>query len=220
MANQKIINLLKKYNIDTSNTELFDIAFTHVSYRNAHNLGYDYEKLEFLGDAIINKIVSEYLYVTKKNSLVGELSKTRALITQGKTEAIAAKIIGLEEIINFTGDKTKIVDSVMEDVYEAFIGAIYLACGEEKAKEIINSTLIDIFNKNRNEITDDYKTKLQELVYKVFKTFPVYKTVKQPDNEYIAKLYIKKKLYSKGSDKKIKDAEQKAAKECYKKLSV
>ncbi|GMO13324.1 MAG: ribonuclease III [Mycoplasmoidaceae bacterium] len=219
MSSYTIVNLLNKFKITPKDMNIYTTAFTHVSYRNSKKLTFDYEKLEFLGDAIINKVISEWLYKNKSSWNVGDMSKTRALITQGKTEALAAKSLNLQQLIYYSGDKNKIVDSVMEDVYEAFIGAVYLDCGEKKAKEIIDSTITVIYEKNRGDIKDDFKTKLQELSYKIFKIFPTYKSSKLPNNEYRAKLYIGKKCYSTGDDKKIKDAEQKAAKLCYVELS-
>ncbi|MDR1850920.1 MAG: ribonuclease III [Mycoplasmataceae bacterium] len=216
---QKLIQLLQKYNISVKDSKIYDTAFTHISYRNTNNTNYDYEKLEFLGDAILNKIVSKYIYSIKNSLEVGDMSKVRALMTQGKTEALAAKELGLLEFIKFVGDKKTISDSILEDVYEALIGAIYLDSGMAKTTEFVHTTLIDFYNQHPQDITDDYKTKLQELVYKIFKKTPVYKTVKNKNNEYESKLFIKNVVYGEGVDKKIKEAEQKAAKICYETLS-
>jgi ribonuclease-3 len=216
---KRLIQLLTKYQITIKNVQLYETAFTHISYRNSNGIDYDYEKLEFLGDAVLHGVVSKYIYSIKNNLEVGNMSKVRALITQGKTEALVAKELGLVEFIKFVGDKNNISDSILEDVYEALIGAIYLDNGANKANDFIHATLIDFYYKHPQEITDDYKTKLQELVYKIFKKTPVYKTIKNKNNEYETKLFIKDKVYSKGVDKKIKEAEQKAAKICYDELT-
>jgi dsRNA-specific ribonuclease len=93
-----------------------------------------------------------------------------------------------------------------------------LECGINKAKQIINSTLIHTFLKNRDKIADDYKTKLQELVYKTHKVFPVY-TSEKSNNVFTAKLLVNGKVFAIGKDKKIKAAEQKAAKAYYLELN-
>jgi ribonuclease-3 len=99
----------------------------------------------------------------------------------------------------------------LEDVYESFVGALYLDLGKNITKEFILKTIVRFSNEKPENLKQDYKTMLQELVYKIFKTTPVYKQTKN-NNVYNTKLFIKNKQYSEANDKKTKEAEQKAAK--------
>jgi ribonuclease-3 len=136
------------------------LAFTHVSADPIHN----YEKLEFLGDAVIDKIIAQYLFEEKPTMSVGELSSTHSLITQGKTMTIASKMMGLRDLIIFGNtikSKEAITDSILEDVFEAFIGAVYLDQGEIAVKQILKRTIIHLFLIDQLRNLQDYKTKLQ-----------------------------------------------------------
>ncbi|MDR2636642.1 MAG: ribonuclease III [Mycoplasmataceae bacterium] len=212
---QDLNNFLISFGLKGKNTEIVEQAFIHISYKNSNKEKNDYEKLEFFGDSIISQNVSEFLYKKFPDKNVGELSKMRSLITQGKTEMLVAKKIGLDKFIKFNGT---IVDSILEDVYEAFVGAIYLVYGRHKCTKFVNETLIDFFLKNRSNINEDYKTQLQELTYRLFKTHPTYTTIKQSNHEFVVKLFINNELYAEVNDKKIKNAEQSAAKIAFLKL--
>jgi ribonuclease-3 len=213
---QELNNLLKSLGLKPKNLALFNQAFTHTQYRNEKKADGDYERLEFLGDAIISQVVSEFLFTEYKEKNAGELSKLRALITQNKTQLIAAKQLKLEKFIKFNG---VIVDSILADVYEAFIAAIYFECGREASTKIIHDTLIKTFQLHRDEINEDYKTRLQELTYKIFKTIPTYSSTREKDREFTIRLLINDKVYAEVKGKKIKEAEQKAAKEVFLQLS-
>jgi ribonuclease-3 len=143
-----ILNLLNKFKIVPKNLHIYEQAFTHSSYLVNRQKVNDYERLEFLGDAIINKIVAEHLY--KKHPELDEngMSKARNVIVQSKTEVKAAKELNLISSIKI-GQSIKsgvgITDKILEDVFEALIGAIYLDQGEAQAYSVIKRTIIHYY---------------------------------------------------------------------------
>ncbi len=223
MENQKnaFLSLLKKLDIEPKNYSLYLEAFTTSSYANDKRLPYNYEKLELLGDSIITFVVTQYLFDKFKNLSVGELSEYRRTIVQSKSEILTAKKLKLEDCLyigrSFESNHSK--DRFLEDTYESLIAAIYLDAGFIKAKEVVINTLLKDFNfKNISDDLTDYKTKFQELMRKFSKKSIQYKVVQDIPNNFKVELWSDKICYGKGSGKKIKEAEQNAAKEGVKKF--
>ncbi len=167
-----------------TNFEVVATALTHSSYSNecAEDIK-DYEKLEFLGDALLQVIVTEELVTKYPEEKEGNLSKLRSSIVNEEALAKVAMSIGLGEFIflgkgeDKSGGRTRY--ALLADVMESFIAAIYLDTGFERAKEMTLSllkrsseNLFDI----RNIIFFDAKTKLQEFTLKRFKSLPEYET--------------------------------------------
>ena len=121
------MNILEKYNIDI-NDELYEKAFTHSSYANENNTE-DYERLEFLGDKILDFIVSEYLYVNESLT-EGEMTKLRASYVCENALYEYSKELGLDKLLKLgkgeesTGGREK--PSIVADLFEAFLAATYL----------------------------------------------------------------------------------------------
>lgn len=162
------MNFLKKFNIIPKNIEYYNIAFTHTSYSNEHNLSYSYERLEFLGDAILELVITDYLY---KNTdfKEGEMTKLRASYVCENALHEYAKEIELSTYIKVghgeqkSGGQNKKV--IMADVFEALLGAIYLDLGYNKAKLFIEDVVLPhIKNHENNDFLRDYKSELQEMV--------------------------------------------------------
>lgn len=211
-------------NIQFNNIELLDCALTHSSYANQHNLSYNHhnERLEFLGDAVLSIVVSEYLYKKYRSKHEGKLTKIRAgVVCESSLAEIARKLlinkyirIGKGE--ELSGGREK--DSLIADACEAVIAAIYLDSGIEAAGEfIINnfSYKIELAGKGKNY--SDYKTKLQEYVQKNMLLSIKYLVVGEsgPDHNKVfeTEVYLDKKCYGRGRGKSKKEAEQNAAKE-------
>lgn len=164
-------------------------ALTHSSFSNEHHVESN-ERLEFLGDAVIEFIITERLYL-EFSGKEGDLSKIRALIVSEKPLAEAIDKLGLEQYLQKgVGEKKNTTSSkaIKCDMFEAIAGAIYLDGGIEKTKEFFNRAVGDIIeNIKINGYVDDPKTKLQEMlkqakiVYSTTKTGedhkPIYKTV-------------------------------------------
>ena len=138
------MNIEEKYNINL-NEKLIARAFTHSSYVNENKNGEDYERLEFLGDKILDFLVSEYLYVNA-HLHEGEMTKIRAnyvcenaLYEYSKTLNFS-KYLRLGKGEEATGGRDK--KAILADVFEAFLAAIYLTYGMQKAKDIVYDIVI------------------------------------------------------------------------------
>jgi ribonuclease-3 len=177
---QQIQLLLKQFNIQPKNPLLYEQAFTHSSYSHDHKLKANYEKLEFLGDAVIELVVSEHLLKKHPDMNEGELSKQRIIMVQSRTLAKASHLLGLPRLIKFgesIKDKVNISENIIEDVFESFIGAVYLDQGLAKCYTVLKRTIIHLYEiHSLNEMTD-FKTKLQEIVQKTGKHHITYRTI-------------------------------------------
>jgi ribonuclease-3 len=200
------------------NKQLIIEALTHKSYKQP----YDNERLEFLGDAVLDLIVGEYLYNKFKKSDEGKLSKIRAsLVNETGFDKLARSLnlgdyIFLSNAEQNNGGREK--SSLLSNAFEAVIGAIYLEAGLSKAKNIA----INLIEKNHEEISldslfRDYKTTLQELTQARFGITPEYKVVasRGPDHkkEFEVAVLIEDKEYARASGKSKKIAQQESAKE-------
>lgn len=214
------MNFLKKFNIIPKNIEYYNTAFTHTSYSNEHNLSYNYERLEFLGDAILELAITDYLY-RNIDAKEGEMTKLRASYVCENALYEYAKEIELNNFIKVghgeekSGGKCKKV--IMADVFEALLGAIYLDLGYDKAKEFIDAVVLPhIKNHESNDFLRDYKSELQEMVQTTKKSV-IYEVVKEEGPahnktfEVVAK--VEDIVYGKAKAGSKKEAEQLAAKE-------
>jgi ribonuclease-3 len=192
-------------------------ALTHKSYKQP----YDNERLEFLGDAVLDLIVGEYLFNKFKNSDEGKLSKIRASLVNETGFDKLARFLNLGDYIYLSnagqnnGGREK--SSLLSNAFEAVIGAIYLEAG----LSVVQSIAIDLIEKNYKEISldslfRDFKTTLQELTQARFGITPEYKVVasRGPDHkkEFEVAVMIEDKEYARGSGKSKKIAQQESAK--------
>ena len=157
---------LKQFNIEPKHPVLYEQAFTHPSYNaDANTKHHDYERLEFLGDSVIDLCIAEMSFVARSDLDQGNLTKMRAALVNTNGLSKMARKYNLHEYIrlgnSFSGDISK-ANHILENVFEAFIGALYLDQGFKNTKEVlVNMFLSQIKNFNVDELTD-YKSKLQE----------------------------------------------------------
>jgi len=218
------MNFLKKYNIIPKSIEYYNIAFTHPSYANEHNLNYNYERLEFLGDAVLELTVTDYLY-KNMNIKEGEMTRLRAnyvcenALYEYSKEVDLGKYIKLGNGEKISGGQNK--KTIVADVFEAVIGAIYLDLGYDKAKKFIEQVVFPHIEKNEeNEYLMDYKSELQEKVQtdkKSVEYILINETGPAHDKTFEVEVKIDNIVYGKASAKSKKEAEQLAAKEALKK---
>ncbi|MCK5058807.1 MAG: ribonuclease III [Candidatus Aminicenantes bacterium] len=214
--------LEKALNYNFKNKEIFKNALTHKSYNEGlqKNLP-DNEKLEFLGDSVINLVITEYLYRTYKDWNEGELSKLKShLVSSNFLSNIAMSInlgnyilLGKGEEKNQGRDNKKINSSL----FEAVIGAIYI----DSNYKVISSIIISFFKDFFKSITEkairinDYKSELQEIVQEKNNSLPYYRTIKEsgkpPNILFTAAVYIDNKEIGSGKGKNKRQAEQDAA---------
>lgn len=194
-------------------------ALTHSSYANEKKIQKlkDYERIEFLGDAVLELVTSEYLYLEDEERLEGEMTKLRSTYVCEPSLAFCARELELGKYIycgkgeSQTGGKDR--DSILSDCMEAIIGAIFLDGGFEDAKKFIhNRILTDLENKR---LFYDSKSSLQEMVQGKGKESIAYQLVSENGPEHAkcfqVNVLIGKRIVGAGSGKSKKIAEQNAA---------
>lgn len=223
-----IINLLAKYNISPTNLQTYQKAFTHRSLNS--KTGMNYERLEFLGDAVIKLILTEKLLELYPNEPEGVLSKKRAMYVQDKLLSKISKEIELNKIIlcgkNEKDNQLSENYSVLADLLESLTAAIYMDKGFQTAKNFIYELFKDVFSSSvlTKELRDN-KTILQEITQDFTPKLPKYETLKEtgPDHKKMftvkVSIALNNKDYSATStDSTKKLAEQKAAQLLIKKI--
>lgn len=207
------MKVIDKLNINPTNMNLYIQAFTHSSYTNENPRYPNYERLEFLGDAVLEIIVSDYLY--KERELEeGTMTKMRANYVCEKACATYAKDLGFEKEIKI-GNNEEVNDTILADVFEAFIGAIYLDKGFEYTFKIISNIVTNYINKRINFLID-YKSELQEKVQTVKKNV-IYEVVDEEgpahNKKFTSIVKVDGIIMGKGTGSSKKMSEQEAAKD-------
>ncbi|MCS7152054.1 MAG: ribonuclease III [Endomicrobia bacterium] len=218
----------KLLGIKFNNTELLRIALTHKSWAVENKISDHNERLEFLGDSVLAVVVAEYLYKKFPYKDEGSLSKLRSVLVSKSQLAKWGKQIGLGRFVliskaeEITGGRRK--DSIIAGVFEAILGAIYLDKGIEACKKFLTEKFFILLS---DVEIQDYKSLLQEIAQKKFKTLPEYVIVKEVgpdhDKEFDCIVRIGERLLGHGKGKTKKQAQQNAAKEAIevlKKLSL
>ncbi len=219
------MEILDKFSITPNDISLYQTALTHTSYANEHNIT-SYERLEYLGDAVLELVMSEYLYLNT-NEEEGVMTKLRAhYVCENALYEYSLKI-GLNEYLKLgKGEQVnggKFRKAIVADIYEAFIGAIYLDQGFEKAKNFIHETAIPFLKNHQIDYFDDYKSKLQEWVQTDKKSLE-YEIVNEEgpahNKTFTAVVKIDEIIYGEGTGKSKKEAEQLAAKQALEKSVI
>jgi len=158
------MKIFKTLGFNPTNVNLYYEAFTHTSYSNENSSFESYERLEFLGDAILEFIVSEYLF-KERHLPEGSMTKMRARYVCEEALATYARDLKFEQDIKLGGCEAESGpnDTIMADVFEAFIAATYLDMGLDFTKELVLNIITKYINKNV-DFLHDYKSTLQELV--------------------------------------------------------
>jgi ribonuclease-3 len=205
-------------------------ALTHKSYFNeAKEVGeVNNERLEFLGDAVLDLVVSQHLLSAFPDAAEGELSKLRARLVNEKTLARVAGRIGLGELLRLGRGETKTKGrnkpSLLADALEAVFAGVYLDGGLDAAVASVKAAFSEeLAPSDRSLLTKgDFKTELQEVCQREFERLPQYQTVREtgPDHEKVfeVEILIRGERYGVGVGTSKKDAEQMAAKHALEKL--
>lgn len=221
MVSTKFINQLKtKYKITFNNPKLLEEAFTHSSYANEHpnDSVRDYEKLEFLGDAVLELAISDYLYRNFPQLNEGELTRMRSNIVDTEGFARFAQEFGFPAEINLGHGEEKAGararKTLLEDVFEAFNGALFLDQGMNAVEHFLRLTVFPEIDAGHFDASRDYKTDLQEFLQQdgpVKIEYQVIKEVQTPSS-FTVQLVVNGKVISQGNGHNKKAAEQEAAK--------
>lgn len=216
--------LEKKIGVDFQNKDLLKQALVHRSYLNEHpNLGIGHnERLEFLGDAVLELIVTEYLYNSFDNP-EGELTNWRASLVNAKILSGIAKECGFEEYLYLSRGESKDKDTkarqyILANVIEAVIGAIYLDQGWEAAKNYVHRFIIvHLPTILENLLYIDPKSHFQELAQEKLGITPTYKVIQEvgPDHakDFTVGVYLEKEEVARGEGTSKQEAQTAAAKQ-------
>ena len=212
---------LHKIGIVPNNLKLYDIAMSHSSYTNEHKDRKNYERLEFLGDAVLELAVSEYLYKNYEQD-EGDMTKMRAnYVCEDANYEYMNKLDLVKYIKVGNGEIEDIKKAIVADIFEAFIGAIYLDQGFDKAKEFILE-VVTPYMINRTNFFNDYKSILQEAVQTDRRSL-VYELINESGpahaKSFTIAVRIDDVIYGKGTAGSKKEACQLAAKEALLKLA-
>lgn len=217
--------LFNRLNIKPKNLELYTTAFSHSSYVNENHIKSDYERLEFLGDAVLELVASDYLYKTKTID-EGEMTKLRASYVCENACYEYSKDLNLSKYIKvghgeeIDGGRYKKV--ILADIFEALMGAIYLDLGFSTAKRVIDSIVIPYVEDPNILFFSDYKSALQEYVQTKQKSLEYEVVLEQgPAHNKLFTTVVKIDgiIYGKGSAGSKKEAEQEAARDALKILA-
>ncbi|MDO7252367.1 ribonuclease III [Helicobacter cappadocius] len=198
-------------------------ALTHKS----HKIGPDNERLEFLGDAVLDLVVGELLFYEFPQSTEGNLSKMRAGVVSEKGFMKLAQSINLGHYLYISQSEEqnqgRNKPSILSNAFEALMGAVYLESGLEDVRRIVKILLEKVYpNRDFQSLSLDYKTSVQELSQAQFFEIPTYELVSEsgPDHckEFEMILLIRGKQYARARGKSKKDAQQKCAQIAYEKL--
>ncbi|MCQ3908803.1 MAG: ribonuclease III [Mycoplasmoidaceae bacterium] len=194
-------------------------ALTHRSYANEHHQNYSYQRLEYLGDSILGFLAADHLYKKYPNKHEGDLTIYRKRLVCSNTETSIAKQLGMQNFLLLgVGASKSATDKILEDCFESLVGAIYLDCGIEPIRKLLNKTLFKYSDESVMNSALDYKTLVQEALMKHNTKNAMYHTKQLGPNSFEAILKVGKITYGKGIGQNKKIAEKAAAKEAYSKL--
>ncbi|MCA9356998.1 ribonuclease III, partial [Candidatus Kaiserbacteria bacterium] len=208
--------------VNFTDTNILLSAVTHRSYLNEHREAtWDHnERLEFLGDAVLELVVTDFLYKKYLEKPEGELTAVRAALVNTVSLAQVSEQLGINEYLLMSKGEAKDVGRarqyILANAFEACIGAIYLDQGYETAKEFIAGHL---FAKTENivhkRLWQDAKSRFQELAQEHSSITPTYETINQvgPDHDrvFTVGVYLKSELVAEGQGRSKQEAEQQAA---------
>ena len=211
------MKILEEIHIVPNHIEIYETAFTHTSYANEEGCQ-SYERLEYLGDAVLELIISEYLYQNTDYE-EGMMTKLRAHYVCETALYEYSMRLGLNEYLKLghgeehTGGKYR--KAIVADIYESFIGAIFLDQGIEVAKKFIYETAVPCIENQEFDFFSDYKSQLQELVQTDQRSL-TYDIVNEEgpshNKTFTAIVKIDDIIYGTGIAHSKKEAEQEAAK--------
>lgn len=217
--------LFKKLGINVKDKNLYLTAFSHSSYAHEQGKKNDYERLEFLGDAVLELVMSEYLY---KNLDVeeGDMTKIRASYVCENALYEYSKDLKISDYIKVghgeesSGGRYKKV--IMADIFESLMGAIYLDLGFATVRKVILKIIVPYIENDSIIFFNDYKSALQEAVQTEKRTIN-YELINESgpahNKEFTIQVKIDDIIYGKGVGNSKKDAEQEAAKDALNKLA-
>lgn len=215
--------LEKKLGVVFKNRDLLTQAFIHRSYLNENpqiNLGNN-ERLEFLGDAVLELAVTEHLYLAYPDKSEGELTSWRAALVNTKMISSAAARMGFGDFLLLSRGEAKEEGKsrqyILANTFEAFIGALYLDCGNEACRDFIKKNLLgELPEIIAKKLYKDAKSHFQEMAQEIVKITPVYRVLDErgPDHAkyFIVGVYLGDELVAQAGGYSKQEAEEETAK--------
>ena len=216
------MKIIEELNIPYNNIKLYDQAFTHTSYANENGVK-SYERLEYLGDAVLELIMSEYLFKNTEYE-EGKMTKLRAHYVCESALYEYSKRLGLNNYIllghgeEASGGRDR--KAIVADIFESFIGAMFLDLGLDFVKGFIYDNVIPLIERKEVDFFSDYKSVLQELVQtdrRSLEYIVVNEEGPAHDKMFTVDVKIDNILYGTGTAHSKKEAEQEAAKDALRK---
>lgn len=222
-----IIKWLTNREINIKNDKLIRQAFMHSSYANEHKEVHDNERLEFMGDAVLQLWSSDHIFPLDPPLSEGQMTRLRAQLVCEKALAMYARDLHLNDFLLLgsgeekTGGRNK--DAIVADMFEAFLGALYLDQGMKAVDNILDEVIIP-YLKHPGEVhvIKDYKTALQEIVQSDNRRTVRYQLVSEsgPSNAptFVMNVIVDDLVLGTGKGSSKKQAEQNAAKDAFDKM--
>lgn len=223
------VTVFSHFNVDIKNNDLYLLALTHPSCNSENNTKHqDYEKLEFVGDSVVGFVSADLIYKHHPEMDQGLMSKLRSYLVRSKSLANYSRKYNFHESIrighSISRDQLYHSDKILEDVFEALIGALYLDQGIEVAYRVIEEIFIeDIINTGIDELVDS-KTRLQEEIQSEYREAVKYVLIGESgpahDRTFEVEVLFNGLVLGRGSGKSKKAAEEAAAKDALSKRSI
>ena len=218
--------LFERLNIKPKDISLYKTAFSHSSYVNEHKIKNDYERLEFLGDAVLDLVLADYLYKHFREN-EGEMTKVRATYVCENANYQYAIDLNLTDYILVGHGEQKDGNipkkAIVADIFEALMGAIYIDLGYATARKVVLDIIVPYIENPDVNFFNDYKSSLQEFVQTVQRSLE-YNLVKEEgpahDKTFTMNVVIDGIVYGEGVGSSKKEAEQEAAKVALDKLAI
>ena len=229
MTRKNLDQFFKKFNITPKNRELFEMAFTHSSFNSdAKTTHHDYERLELIGDSDLGFVVASLIYKYHPEMKEGEMTRTRSSLVQSNSLAKYAINLGYNEYIraghSLSLEEASKNHNILEDVFEAVIGALYLDQGIEFCIKFITKIFKDDVINFKIDDFKDYKSLLQEAMQAEYRESVTYRVIREMgpphDKTFEVEVLFNNCILGKGSGKSKKEAEQNAASDALKKKAT
>ncbi|MBU8907045.1 ribonuclease III [Desertibacillus haloalkaliphilus] len=226
---QRFEQMLSRIGLSFHKEKLLIQAFTHSSYVNEHRIRpfHDNERLEFLGDAVLELAVSQYLYKKFETMSEGDMTKLRAAIVCEASLANLANELSFGKLVllgkgeEMTGGRER--PALLADVFESFIGALYLDQGLDAVYKFLNQTVYPKINEGAFSHMMDFKSQLQEFVQRDNMGQVHYEIVQERgpahSREFVSEVMLNDRSLGKGSGRSKKEAEQHAAQQALIRIS-
>ena len=216
--------LFKKLKIKPKDIRLYETAFSHSSYVNEHRRKEDYERLEFLGDAVVDLVVADYLYSNLQEN-EGNMTKFRASYVCENALFTYSTDLGLTDYMKLghgeQNEEKRYTKAIVADIFEALVGAIYVDLGYATSRRVVLNIIVPYIEKHAT-FFNDYKSALQEAVQSHRKSVE-YNLLNEEgpahDKTFTFEVRVDGIKFGEGTAKSKKEAEQVAAKDALDKLA-